>query len=300
MSVKSARKVVPGVGDEIRSGAVQVSRRPFEVAFQLGLALFVAAQVWEFWEGPARSTADQRWRLVWCGAAFALAACSWVVGSALPWRRKAAWVCGIGAVTLFLGINSARNFDADESVLTEGRIEGTRFVHSGLGLSFDLVPGWETSTQLAVKSPAKEGGTLKRRLRLGMTEKAIIFRAAAAPSTADASPNQRWIQVQVLPLRFPRCNVVVMNLRRFESDYEAEHGVKITRPTLLSRSGNHDIAEFEFENETDRSFTRQVYVRSGACLVNLVLHSTHDEDRPRFERMVGSIRVVGRKSRFDP
>lgn len=266
------------------------------VGLHVGLLLIATALIWQFFFEPARVVWGERFCILTfcCGAL--LAANCWITSASLPRTVKPALLVAVLIVTITGGVLATQDLVAHRQIFRPGRIERSRFVHDGLGLSFRIVPQMQLLRDVTVAdSDGKSVDFLKQpRLRFG--QEATIFRMAL-PNDPEAKACP--IVLTIKPFRFSRRDLVVYQVLNNQTHFSSQAGERLARPVQFHRLANFDVIDFELVHVTEHFLSRYVYLRSGSYLVCFVLRSPNADDRRLFDEFVSSIQITGRATRFD-
>jgi len=256
--------------------------------FNIGLAVFIAAGAWYLCAGPASSSTAFWSQLILAAGGLAIAGPAWVVGSPLSPSSK--WLT---AILIFAGVfgvawMSAREFEAETSVLEPWRIDGDRLVHDGLGLSLAIPPGWEVDWDPQIVKGSGTPASQSSRLWYGQKAVFLHLRHRKTPDKPEST-----LILQGGSGTFSSFQQSLIQVLEGEQSFAAEPGARIRAHTRLSELNGMPVLMFEADDARGVTCS-EIYFRSGSYLLNLVVMVADTADQGPLNECVNSVRVTGR------
>ncbi len=195
---------------------------------------------------------------------------------------------------LCTGANAFREYDAVAHILDPGRRQGDRIVHDAIGLSYSILPGSRVNARPLITKRLGEqdshASDVLPRLKFGET--AILSRMVlpVQPNESQRAPTSVIIEVQREHVK--DLNQLFFNVRQQEKKWADIPNITITQHTRHSQIGGIDSVQFEFVEEPGHLMSRQVYFRSGQFVLNFMLNTDRDSERPLLEEFLKSVRLA--------
>lgn len=276
------------------------------ILFNVGMALFLFAECWYHIDWPSRTATENAVKIfaIWSG--LLLAGFAWLASSEIKFWQKVLNFALLFAITSSLSIEASREFNTDLELLKPGRIENGRFVHDSLGISFDVLPNWETNLQPVASQRVAERGsnsksrsTVDQRLHIGQPAVFFRMRSSVAEQRSGLGDPSTVVQLMGGPIYFRSLPNVVAKILDIQQSYTRRPTVEMRRPVHFFQIGPLDVAEFEYWDKEQNVISRHVFVRSGPNLLDLSCKTNREEELARFDQIVRSIVITRRPTGFN-
>jgi hypothetical protein len=119
---------------------------------------------------------------------------------------------------------------------------------------------------------------------------AVLSQMTEIPSQKSGH-RPAWIMLEVQRDRVANLNAFIRDVRGEELKWAEIPGITIARRTYYFENSGHDLVEFDFIKEPEHLFARQVFLRSGSCVLNFMLNTQQESDQARFDEFLKSIRI---------
>lgn len=255
------------------------------VAFNLGMAMFVAGTSWDL-VSPSTSDAFYWWKHALSSLGLVIAGPAWVAGSNLSASVKYLLSAAIVGAILFTGAAAKVEYDVQESLLQPWRVEANRVVHDGLGVSIAALPGW--SYNLQPRPLRDSGSSASRSTGLAMGEVAVFLQLTHKPGGSGNAASA--IVLEGGPSLLDDQSLVQFALLREQMTAQRPNATILQHVQEGQLDGVPSLT-YAYEDPDGRHL-QEVIFRCGSCLLTLFTTAASDEDLKQVNEFLQSIRFI--------
>jgi hypothetical protein len=260
------------------------------VAFNLGMAMFVAGTAWDL-VSPSTADAFYWWKHALSSLGLVIAGPAWVAGSNLSVSVKCLLSAAVVGAVIFTSAANKAEYEVQESLLQPWRVEANRVIHDGLGISTAALPGWSYNKQ---PRPLRDrGSSASGSTSLAMGDVAVFLQLTHKPNGSANAASGIVLQGEVQLL-----------------DDQSFEEFALLREQMTARRPNATILQHVHEGKLDGvpSLTyayqdpngrqlQEVIFRRGSCVLTLFTTAASEEDSKRINEFLQSIRFIDPSTR---